>query len=102
MTVENILWEPYSYDEMREQMNSYGTVVGLVEVPETFAAKLSIAAEEELSGYCDAGEELYEELAEMVIGNQWCYNSLMWEPTDIAASTSDAVVLKVEIEPDLD
>lgn len=98
MQENEILWEPYSYDEMKRLMDDNGMVVGYVQVPSTFAVELQIAVEKELSGYYDAGEELYEELAEMVIGNEWCYDDLYF---DIVEDDGNDAILKVEIKPDL-
>lgn len=99
-----VLEEPLSYDEIVEQMEANdGQVIAYVEIDYTFYTLLYAANEMELDGYCDAGEELYEKLAEMVIGNQWCYNSLYWElPEDVDVNASKYFPIKVIIEPDLD
>lgn len=93
-----ILYNPYSYEEMTAQMDEKGEVIGYVQVDSSFVSALEEAAQKESAGDIDESAAVYEQLAEMVIGSQWCYLSLYWEIVD---DSGDNVVIKVIVCPDL-
>lgn len=97
----NIIYEPYSYDEILSHMED-GKVETLIEIDRAFYLELQAAEERTWQGDVDAADELYDELAEKVIGNQWCYFGLQWEDSnEEPLDARENLVIKVTVEPDL-
>lgn len=99
--MDEIIYEPYTYDEMIDRMED-GKVEALVEVDRRFYDELEAAERNEWEGYAGDAQDLYDELAEKVIGNQFCYYGLLWEPTTVEPlDARENMVLSVTVEPDL-
>lgn len=107
MELEYIDGIPYiedelEYDQIFSHLDTDGVLKAYVEIEYTLKVALELAAEQEWQGYAGVGEELYEELAEKVIGNQWCYNGIYWEDANNIEPRYGGTVVLVTIEPDLE
>lgn len=93
----SILVEPYSDEEIEEMMQDDGKVVGYVAVEPDFAEKLEMASERELAGYAGEARELEDELAYMVIPEDFGYENFMWAYSDLDPDYDDTI-LEIELE----
>lgn len=94
----SILVEPYTDEEIRDMMEEDGKVTGYVAVSPDFVTDLEYASERELRGDTAYGSELEDELAYMVIPDDYAYAWITWSYSDLEEEGS--VVLEVELSVD--